>query len=81
MITCRTVSEQATERQEGTLSAWNRFRHRVHLFVCPHCRRFDEQLRTTRSLVHDLAKDDAPPPGDEYVKSLLAKRQPPVAGR
>lgn len=74
MITCRTVSAQATERHEGTLSAWNRFRHRVHLFVCADCRRFDRQLRVTRDLLGELPKDAAPPSSD-YVESLLARRR------
>jgi anti-sigma factor RsiW len=54
MLTCRQVSELATDYLDGQLSLLARLRFRRHLRRCPPCACFVEQLDTTVKLLGGL---------------------------
>lgn len=62
-LTCREVTERASELLDGTLSPMERLALRAHLAVCRNCRAYLSQLRRTvaslRSLTEPLAEDEA----------------------
>ncbi len=62
VLTCRDVTEHATDYMEGALTVRMRSAVRLHLFLCRMCRAYLEQLRRTAGLLrgHGLA----PPPAE-----------------
>ncbi len=62
-LTCREVTERASELLDGTLSPVERLTLRAHLAVCRNCRAYLDQLRRTvaslRTLSEPLAEDEA----------------------
>jgi anti-sigma factor RsiW len=48
---------------DGELRGWRRAMVRLHLFVCPPCRRVHRSFLRTLDLLHGLG--DAPPPPSE----------------
>jgi hypothetical protein len=49
---------------DGELRGWRRAMVRLHLLVCPPCRRVHRSFKQTLDLLHGL-DDAAPPPSDE----------------
>jgi hypothetical protein len=53
-MTCRQATCLVTEEREGQLSAWKRWRYRLHMAVCGRCqayvRGFDQVLQALASL-------------------------------
>jgi hypothetical protein len=60
MLSCRQMSEQASELIEGRTSWRARMSARLHTFMCQHCRRYFRQLRLTIATLHRLRKPRAP---------------------
>ncbi len=52
MMKCREVAERVTDYLEGGLAGGDRFRFRLHIAMCRHCRRY---LRQMKALVGALA--------------------------
>jgi hypothetical protein len=71
---CRNMAELSTEYLEGKLSWWQRLHYYMHLWVCPPCENYREQVRLTSEACHQAAEAEADgaaplePPDD-----LLAK--------
>lgn len=61
-ITCKKAVELISKKEEGKLSAWQRFQLWKHLAVCELCRRFLRQNKLFRHLsdetVHQLSASD-----------------------
>jgi len=77
VLTCRDVTEHATDYMENALPLRTRLAMRLHLFICRMCRTYMDQLRRTAALLrgHRLA---APPPEVEariVAAGRLASRQ------
>lgn len=45
MLSCREVTERASDYLDRALPLWQRLAVRLHLFMCQHCRRYLRQLR------------------------------------
>jgi len=78
MPTCRQMSELVTDYLELALPLRTRLDARWHLFRCPACRRYYDQMRQTVRL---LAGRRLPPPDATVEAGLLASldaaRDPP----
>nr|WP_283949715.1 zf-HC2 domain-containing protein [Limobrevibacterium gyesilva] len=59
-MTCRDVTELATDYMEGHLSPGARLRVRLHLFLCSMCRAYIDQLQKTRRLLRGLPLSTPP---------------------
>ena len=51
MLSCRELSETATDYLEGTLTLRQRAGVRMHLLMCKHCRAYVDQLAKTIALL------------------------------
>lgn len=51
MLSCRELSETATDYLEGTLSLRQRASVKMHLLMCKHCRAYVDQLAKTVALL------------------------------
>ena len=60
MLTCRDVTELATEYQEGALPIRQRLGMRLHILVCSACRRYLAQLRTVAAALCRLPPEVFP---------------------
>jgi hypothetical protein len=69
MLTCRDVTELATEYQERALPLRRRLGMRLHLLMCGACRRYLAQLRTVAAALRRLPPE-APP--DAVQQGLAA---------
>jgi hypothetical protein len=52
MPTCKQVIELSSTHLETTLPRWQRWRLRLHLLICRHCRRYTKQLRFLQQVSH-----------------------------
>ena len=57
-ITCKEASRLISERQERDLSFSDRWRLRVHLWICDNCRRFERQVKLLRTAMHSLGQGE-----------------------
>ena len=48
ILSCKEASRYASRAQETPLSAWERWKFRMHLKVCAKCTRFTQQLELMR---------------------------------
>ena len=49
IISCKDASRLVSQREEATLSAWQRLVLRLHLSVCVACSRFERQIAFLRN--------------------------------
>ncbi len=68
MLTCRDVTESATDYMERKLSMRQLLRVRLHLLMCRFCGRYVRQLAATREALRHLPR---PLPSDQQVENLL----------
>lgn len=54
MLSCRDITELATEHDDGAMSARRGLSFRLHLVMCGHCRRYVKQLRDTTAALRSL---------------------------
>ena len=47
-LSCKEASRAVSQAQERSLSAFERWKLRMHLTVCDHCTRFERQIRFMR---------------------------------
>ena len=60
-ITCKEASRLISEGQDRKLGFYDRWRLRMHLWICDNCRRFERQVTLLRAAMHSLGQgeDDA----------------------
>jgi hypothetical protein len=58
MFTCRDASEHMTDEREGALSGLRGARYRMHMAICPNCRRCRRQLDEAVALAREIPADD-----------------------
>jgi predicted anti-sigma-YlaC factor YlaD len=75
VLTCRDMSELATNYLDGQLGFVRRFGVWKHLRACSACRRFYDQMRRTVALLARLPY--APPPAETEERIIAALRRPP----
>ena len=67
MLTCADIVKIVTDYLEGRLTPDERARFEGHVAICPPCRAFLAQMRTTVDLVGDLREEDVPPEMEEHL--------------
>lgn len=77
MLTCRDLSEIATDYLEGDLGLRQRTAIQLHLLMCKHCRRYVDQLAKTVALLRASAQSEAP--GDDLLDAF--RKSTPARGR
>lgn len=79
LLTCRDLADFLMEFQDGTLPLRQRLVFRMHLLLCPPCRRYVKQYRRAIDLGRDaLCGDDEALPDDvpeELVRAILSARR------
>ena len=78
MFSCRDATNLMTDEGEGALSGGGRFRYRVHMTICAHCRAFRRQLRATIALMKSIPRDDDAPGRDledRVVEAFRARQR------
>ncbi len=75
MLTCRELTEHATDYMEGALPVRTRLAVRLHLFLCRMCRAYLAQLRRTAALLRGRALP-APPAEMEGRIVAQARHEP-----
>lgn len=51
MLSCRDVTERASEAVDGTLPFFARLELRMHLMICEGCRAYIEQMRGLKTML------------------------------
>ena len=76
MITCKQITEGASEHLEGKTSLWQRLNYRMHLLLCVHCRRYFKQFRLTISTLQSKPEDNPPSSAeiDEIVNRIKSEK-------
>lgn len=69
--TCREMAERVTDYLEGAMSMASRLQARLHLFQCPACVRYYNQMRRTVGLMADAPPPEPPP--DAVTDQVLAR--------
>lgn len=67
MVTCAEIVKLVTDYLEGRLTPAERRRFEGHVAICPPCRGFLDQMRTTVDLVGDLREEDVSPEMEEHL--------------
>lgn len=75
--TCRKMAERVTDYLEGAMSMASRLQTRFHLFHCPACVRYYNQMRQTIRLMADAPPPDPPP--EAVTDQVLARLRQPGA--
>lgn len=57
MLNCKEVVHKLASDHLSAAGPWERFLFRLHLFMCRHCRRYQEQLRDIGSAARKLWSD------------------------
>lgn len=57
MLTCRDVAARAVDLENGALGALDRFRLKLHILLCRHCRRRRRQMKVLIGAVRNLRRD------------------------
>ena len=68
--TCREVAEQLSEEIDQPITGFKKFKLKLHLLMCVHCRRYKEQLELSSKTVDLLAAKNQP--NAELRETLLA---------
>lgn len=82
MLKCNQVTQHASAYLDGELPVLTRWRVRLHLKMCEHCRRFVEQLRLTEQLLRLRVQAEDPLVADPdeqaaaVVQQVLAATRP-----
>ena len=71
MITCKDVSDLASDYLEGPITFVQRFRFRLHLIMCKHCRRYLTQLKLSIGVAQKISQPSQPT--DEEIEALVEK--------
>ena len=67
MLTCADIVKLVTDYNEGRLTPDERRRFEDHVSICPPCRSFLAQMRTTIELVGELSEEDVSPAMEEHL--------------
>jgi predicted anti-sigma-YlaC factor YlaD len=78
MLTCKEVTELATDYMEGQVSIGTRFWFVLHLARCAACRAYMRQMRLTVSLLRRLGNEPAPAPAE--LLAMFRAKHPLGAG-
>jgi hypothetical protein len=71
MLTCSDIVKLVTDYFDGQLTPAERRRFEGHVSICPPCRSFLDQMRTTVEVVGGLREEDVPPDMEEHLLSAF----------
>lgn len=70
MLSCREVSERASDLIDGR-AAWRiRVEARLHLLLCQHCRRYVEQLKLTVRALRSTRRSEPLVDADKVLDAI-----------
>jgi hypothetical protein len=76
IVNCREVVEHIGDHVDGNLSAMQRWRLRLNLWICGNCRKYLRSYKTTvraeKAAFCDASDDLRPVPTEELVQSILS---------
>ncbi len=75
MLTCRQMSERASDIVDGQASWRERVSARLHVMMCDHCRRYFRQLRLVIATLHRM-RPPHPEADTKRVLDALEKSRP-----
>ena len=75
MMSCREVTELASQYVDRELPIAKRMAMRMHVTMCVHCRRFVRQLRATLELLRSLGEPPEPVVVSEAVVASFRARR------
>lgn len=76
MLTCRDVTERATDYVEGAMPFGQQVSLWMHLAMCKHCRAYLHQYRTTIALMNQLPEEPPPPECRDELLRRFRDRKP-----
>jgi len=77
MLSCREVSECASDLIDRRASWRIRAEARLHLFLCQHCRRYVEQLKLTVQALRSTRRPEPPVDAGQVLDAIdRAKHSP-----
>lgn len=50
MLSCKDITERASEYRDRDMTGWQRMQFRMHPLMCQHCRRFMDQFNSVSDL-------------------------------
>lgn len=68
MLSCKHITEYATDYLEGRMSFWQRLQFRMHLRMCEHCKRFLHHMGLSCIVAGTCSHESA---SDEEVEAIL----------
>jgi hypothetical protein len=71
IITCKRVSQTASDFIEGPTTLWQRTKLRLHLIICKHCRRYLRHLRLVIGVTRAMAPREEPT--DAEIDALVGR--------
>jgi len=75
-VNCREAVEHFGDHVDGNLSAMQRWRLRVHLWICGNCRKYLRSYKTTlraeKAAYGDASDDLRPVATEELIQSILS---------
>jgi anti-sigma factor RsiW len=81
MMSCKEVTEAATDYLDGNLPFWRKMALRMHVAMCRHCRAFLDQLRKTVALLGQLPQAPvAQETRAELVRQFRERNKPGARG-
>lgn len=75
MLSCRQLTEHASDYLDRELGLWQRLQVRFHLAFCHHCRRYVAQIERTVATMRHLPKEPPSPEIAAAVLGALRKKQ------
>ena len=64
MLTCKEVAESIGRDEWRDAPLWRRLALRLHLWMCPHCRRYAAQLRAIGMAARSMFRERGEAPKD-----------------
>lgn len=71
MLTCRQVTEQASEFLDGQMGWRKQLQLRLHMLMCRHCSRYLGQLGSTVRLVRSMPREQPEPEIEHRLESAF----------
>jgi len=77
MLTCKEITEQASDYCDKELSSFKRMSFKLHLLMCHHCRRYMKQVALVIETVAKLGKKTTinKQESEKLARQLLKERQ------
>jgi hypothetical protein len=70
MFSCRDACNMVTDESEGALEGGRGFLYRLHMTICPYCKRFRRQLRETIAVAKEIPREGVEEPPAEVEERL-----------